>query len=187
MGIFQNEILMEENNTPLSPVPDVDNQVATSPPIVPTPPPPEPIQPTKKTSLRWLGILSVVVLAVAIILVAFKLILKNKTTTPLEPTPSATPIVTAKCVEKSSLNCEEEVELSFECTEEYQNWARANCPGWEEKIDCTDPRPEVCTMECIQNPPYICGSDGKSYCTVCQACSNKNVAWYEMKASACEE
>ena len=55
------------------------------------------------------------------------------------------------------------------------------------KIDCKDPRPEVCTLECIQNPPYICGSDGKSYCTVCQACSNKNVAWYEMKASACEE
>ncbi|PIQ72365.1 hypothetical protein COV86_03350 [Candidatus Roizmanbacteria bacterium CG11_big_fil_rev_8_21_14_0_20_35_14] len=63
------------------------------------------------------------------------------------------------------------------------------CPPPEEqnqtKIDCKDPRPEVCTMECIENPPYICGSDGKSYCTVCQACSNKNVTWYEMKASAC--
>jgi len=65
------------------------------------------------------------------------------------------------------------------------------CPPLEEedqtKINCKDPRPEVCTMECILNPPYICGSDGKSYCTVCQACSNKDVAWYEMKASACEE
>lgn len=55
------------------------------------------------------------------------------------------------------------------------------------QINCKDPRPEVCTMECIQNPPYICGSDGKSYCTICQACSNKNVAWYEMKNSPCEE
>ena len=65
------------------------------------------------------------------------------------------------------------------------------CPPLEEenqnKINCKDPRPEVCTMECIENPPYICGSDGKSYCTVCQACSNKNVAWYEMKNSPCEE
>jgi hypothetical protein len=55
------------------------------------------------------------------------------------------------------------------------------------KVDCKNPRPEACTMECIQNPPYICGSDGKSYCTVCQACSNKDVVWYEMKASACGE
>lgn len=65
------------------------------------------------------------------------------------------------------------------------------CPPLEEesqgKIDCKNPRPEVCTMECVQNPPYICGSDGKSYCTVCQACSNKAVTWYEMKASPCEE
>lgn len=55
------------------------------------------------------------------------------------------------------------------------------------KTDCQDPRPVVCTMECIQNPPYICGSDGNSYCSVCQACANQNVAWYEMKSSACGE
>ncbi len=65
---------------------------------------------------------------------------------------------------------------TFKFTEENQS-----------KIDCKDPRPEVCTMECIQNPPYICGSDGRSYCTVCQACANKSVAWYEMKTSACGE
>ena len=65
------------------------------------------------------------------------------------------------------------------------------CPPLEEenqsKIDCKDPRPEVCTMECVETPPYICGSDGKSYCSVCQACSNKDVNWYEMKTSPCEE
>lgn len=55
------------------------------------------------------------------------------------------------------------------------------------KTDCQDPRPAVCTMECIQNPPYICGSDGNSYCSACQACANQNVAWYEMKSSACGE
>jgi len=63
------------------------------------------------------------------------------------------------------------------------------CPPLEEenqsKTDCKNPRPEVCTMECIQNPPYICGSDGKSYCTTCQACSNKDVAWYSMQATPC--
>jgi len=52
---------------------------------------------------------------------------------------------------------------------------------------CKDPRPEVCTMECIQNPPYICGSDSKSYCSVCQACSNPEVAWYEMRTTPCEK
>lgn len=36
-----------------------------------------------------------------------------------------------KCVEESSLNCAEEIELSFQCTEEYQSWARENCPGWK--------------------------------------------------------
>ena len=65
------------------------------------------------------------------------------------------------------------------------------CPPIEEenqsKTDCKNPRPEVCTMECIEPPPYICGSDGKSYCTVCQACSNKDVAWYEMKNSPCKK
>lgn len=92
-----------------------------------------------------------------------------------------------KCVDKKSLNCTNEPELSFECTTEYQNWARANCPGWEEKVDCTNPRPEVCTMECAVPPPYICGSDGKSYCSSCQACSNKNIDWYVIRSTSCDE
>jgi len=54
-----------------------------------------------------------------------------------------------------------------------------------EKVFCKDPRPEVCTMECIQNPPYICGSDGKSYCSTCQACSNPKVEWYVIQDKPC--
>lgn len=57
----------------------------------------------------------------------------------------------------------------------------------EEKINCISPRPEACTMECIVNPPYICGSDFKSYCTVCQACANKDVEWYEITDTPCKE
>ena len=55
------------------------------------------------------------------------------------------------------------------------------------KTDCPINRPRMCTFECTYPPPYLCGSDGKSYCTVCQACSNKNVSWYEMKTSPCED
>jgi len=52
-------------------------------------------------------------------------------------------------------------------------------------VVCQEPRPEVCTMECIANPPYICGSDGKSYCTTCQACSNSEVEWYIIQEDHC--
>jgi hypothetical protein len=55
-----------------------------------------------------------------------------------------------------------------------------------EKVFCPDPRPEVCTMECIANPPYICGSDGKSYCSVCQACSHPEVKWYVFQETGCQ-
>ncbi len=55
-----------------------------------------------------------------------------------------------------------------------------------EKVFCKEPRPEVCTMECITNPPYICGSDGKSYCTECQACANSKVEWYVIQDQPCE-
>lgn len=56
----------------------------------------------------------------------------------------------------------------------------------KERVFCKDPRPQVCTYECIVNPPYICGSDGKSYCTTCQACSNPKVEWYRISSYPCE-
>lgn len=55
-----------------------------------------------------------------------------------------------------------------------------------EKVFCKDPRLQVCTMECIVNPPYICGSDGESYCTECQACANSKVEWYVIQDQPCE-
>ena len=53
------------------------------------------------------------------------------------------------------------------------------------KTDCPAKRPQVCTMECLQPPPYLCGSDGKSYCSVCQACSNPIVKWYIFQNDPC--
>ncbi|MBU0576490.1 hypothetical protein KJ654_02410 [Patescibacteria group bacterium] len=65
------------------------------------------------------------------------------------------------------------------------------CPPLEEaeqtQIDCKNPRPQVCTMECIQNPPYICGSDGASYCSTCGACGNPEVQWYSLQSTPCSD
>lgn len=55
-----------------------------------------------------------------------------------------------------------------------------------EKVFCEDPRPEVCTMECIANPPYICGSNDKSYCSVCAACTDWVVDWYVVQDEPCK-
>ena len=60
-----------------------------------------------------------------------------------------------------------------------------NLCGSTEKVFCQTPRPEACTMECIANPPYICGSDRKSYCSTCQACSNPKVEWYVTQETPC--
>ena len=54
------------------------------------------------------------------------------------------------------------------------------------KVVCSTNRPELCTLECIVNPPYICGSDGKSYCSECQACA-ANVGWYVYQNEKCLE
>jgi hypothetical protein len=55
------------------------------------------------------------------------------------------------------------------------------------RIYCKEPRPDGCTMECLQNPPYICGSNEKSYCTTCQACSDREVEWYVIQDKPCRE
>lgn len=55
----------------------------------------------------------------------------------------------------------------------------------KEKDFCDEPRPEVCTMECIINPPYICGSNGESYCSVCAACADWKVDWYLIQDKPC--
>jgi hypothetical protein len=53
-------------------------------------------------------------------------------------------------------------------------------------IECTSPRPEACTLECLANPPYLCGSNGKSYCSTCQACADAEVEWYKFQDTSCE-
>lgn len=60
-----------------------------------------------------------------------------------------------------------------------------NEKSFGEKVFCKDLRPEVCTMECIGNPPYICGLDRKTYCSICQACSNPEVEWYVIQDAPC--
>ncbi|PJC81545.1 hypothetical protein CO007_04080 [Candidatus Roizmanbacteria bacterium CG_4_8_14_3_um_filter_36_10] len=47
-------------------------------------------------------------------------------------------------------------------------------------------RPQVCTMECINPPPYICGSNGKSYCSPCQACADEEVQWFRKQNQPCQ-
>lgn len=56
-----------------------------------------------------------------------------------------------------------------------------------QKTYCQLPRPEVCTMECLLPPPYLCGSNRKSYCTACQACSDSNVDWHQFQDEPCAD
>jgi len=80
---------------------------------------------------KWL-IVILLLLFFAIIAVLF-LQGKHPTQSPSTPsTPSPTPSIDNYCVDKNSLNCSQEVELSYECTQNYQDWALINCPGWKE-------------------------------------------------------
>ena len=54
-----------------------------------------------------------------------------------------------------------------------------------EVVTCTSPRPKYCTKECLTNPPYLCGSNGKSYCSSCQACADTEVDWYRTQDNPC--
>jgi len=66
------------------------------------------------------------------------------------------------------------------------NWRCTGLIPPVEKTFCEEPRPQFCTMECIVNPPYICGSDGKSYCSECQACADPDIEWYMIQDEPCE-
>lgn len=156
----------------------------------------KPEQSTPQSTPHWfvpvLSVFLLIFIAIAGFL-AYQNIQLQKQIKILQTTPSSPsltiPVVNNQCVEKTSLDCANMVELTFECSDEYQSWALTNCPDWNDKVYCSNPRPEICTLECTYPPnqsPYLCGSDGKSYCTVCQACSNKDVIWYETKTSSCD-
>lgn len=70
----------------------------------------------------------------------------------------------------------DEVLASFVFTEQ---------PVLGKEVNCSEPRPEFCTQECIVNPPFICGSDDKSYCSICSACSNLEVESYTFQDGEC--
>lgn len=76
----------------------------------------------------------------------------------------------------------QQAEINWRCT-----GAKLVTPSESQKILCREPRPEVCTMECLQNPPYLCGSDGKAYCSGCQACAYREVDWYLLQNKPCED
>ena len=58
-------------------------------------------------------------------------------------------------------------------------------PAAGQRVNCPATRAQVCPMLCLQPPPYLCGSDGKSYCSECQACGNPGVSWYVKQDSPC--
>jgi hypothetical protein len=58
-------------------------------------------------------------------------------------------------------------------------------PTQGQRVNCPATRAHVCPMLCIQPPPYICGSNGKSYCSDCQACNNPGVTWYVTQDTPC--
>lgn len=76
----------------------------------------------------------------------------------------------------------QQTEINWRCT-----GAKFATPSENQKILCQNPRPEACTMECVAQPSYICGSDGKFYCNKCTACANPKVEWYLFQETPCEE
>lgn len=74
----------------------------------------------------------------------------------------------------------QQAEINWRCT-----GAKFVTPSENQKILCQNPRPEVCTMECVDPPPYICGSDGKFYCNKCATCANPAVSWYIVQDTPC--
>lgn len=97
---------------------------------------PVPTPPVGQTSVKTNYFLIVILLATAsifILIVGFlvlqaKFIVQYPPSAPIISTRSNT---NERCVEKSSLNCIDETELSFECSSDYQSWAEQNCLGWE--------------------------------------------------------
>ncbi len=53
-------------------------------------------------------------------------------------------------------------------------------------VNCSaNSRQQICSMMCSKPPPYVCGSNGRSYCTACQACQESSVLWYWISNTPC--
>jgi len=57
----------------------------------------------------------------------------------------------------------------------------------ENRVYCQPQRPQICTQECVASPTYVCGSDGKSHCSACQACADPQVKWYMIEDQPCPD
>ncbi|KKR03084.1 MAG: hypothetical protein UU25_C0007G0003 [Microgenomates group bacterium GW2011_GWB1_40_9] len=75
-------------------------------------------------------VLSIASLSISTLIVIKTFSKPSVPTSSTTPNQSKTPNETNTCVEKKSLNCADEIELSYECTEEYTKWAQINCPDW---------------------------------------------------------
>ena len=53
-----------------------------------------------------------------------------------------------------------------------------------DQIACTDPRPQVCTMDYTPHCAQLKNGQEKTYSNACSACADVNVASY--RVSACE-
>ena len=98
---------------------------------------PLPTPPSGQTSVKSNNFLIVIILALALIFISAvgflvlqaKFIVQSPPSSPISQVRSNT----ERCVEKGSLNCADETELSFECSSDYQDWAQENCPGWSQQ------------------------------------------------------
>jgi len=61
----------------------------------------------------------------------------------------------------------------------------AGCAGQPDTTACTDPRPQVCTLEYNPTCAVLATGERKEYASPCNACADDQVASYE--PGACPE
>ena len=61
----------------------------------------------------------------------------------------------------------------------------AGCASQPDTIACTDPRPQVCTLQYAPTCAVMLSGEQKEYASPCNACADDQVAGYE--PGACPE